>query len=104
MLQVEVRRRLGVFSLDVSFTVEANEILAVHGPSGSGKTTLINLLAGLERPDSGRIVIRDRVLFDSDGGINVKPEARRIGYVFSGLPLVSTPFGRIQSPIRTAPA
>jgi molybdate transport system ATP-binding protein len=82
MLQVQVRRRLGAFSLDVSFTVQANEILAVHGPSGSGKTTLINLLAGLERPDSGRIVIDDRVLFDSSGGVDVKPEARRIGYVF----------------------
>ena len=82
MLQVQVCRHLGAFSLDVSFSVEANEILAVHGPSGSGKTTLINLLAGLERPDSGRIVIDDRVLFDSARGIDVKPEARRIGYVF----------------------
>jgi len=82
MLQVQVCRRLGAFSLDVNFNVDANEILAVHGPSGSGKTTLINLLAGLERPDSGRIVIDDRVLFDSAGGIDVKPEARRIGYVF----------------------
>jgi molybdate transport system ATP-binding protein len=82
MLQVDVRRRLGMFHLDVSFNVKANEILAVHGPSGSGKTTLINLLAGLERPDSGRIVIDGRVLFDSTSGVNVKPEARRIGYVF----------------------
>ena len=82
MLQVEIRRRLGAFCLDVSFTVEANEILAVHGPSGSGKTTLINLLAGLERPDSGRIVIDSRVLFDSVSGVDVKPEVRHIGYVF----------------------
>lgn len=82
MLQVDVRRRLGTFHLDVSFKVDANAILAVHGPSGSGKTTLINLLAGLERPDSGRIVIDGRVLFDSASGVDVKPEARRIGYVF----------------------
>jgi len=82
MLQVHVRRRNGAFQLDVGFTVDARQILAVHGPSGSGKTTLINLLAGLERPDSGRIVIDNRVLFDSARGIDVKPEARRIGYVF----------------------
>jgi molybdate transport system ATP-binding protein len=82
MLQVQVCRRLGAFCLDVSFNVEANEILAVHGRSGSGKTTLINLLAGLERPDSGHIVIDGRVLFDSEKGVDVKPEARRIGYVF----------------------
>jgi molybdate transport system ATP-binding protein len=82
MLQVRVRRNIGAFHLDVSFEVDAHEILAVHGPSGSGKTTLINLLAGLERPDSGRIVIDDRVLFDSETGIDLKPEARRIGYVF----------------------
>ncbi len=82
MLQVHVTRRNGDFLLDVGFSVDARQILAVHGPSGSGKTTLINLLAGLERPDSGRIVIDDRVLFDSVKGIDVKPEARRIGYVF----------------------
>jgi len=82
MLHVRVRRNIGAFHLDVGFDVDAHEILAVHGPSGSGKTTLINLLAGLERPDSGRIVIDNRVLFDSVKGINVKPEARRIGYVF----------------------
>ena len=82
MLQVHVSRRNGDFLLDVGFSVDSRQILAVHGPSGSGKTTLINLLAGLERPDSGRIVIDDRVLFDSVKGIDVKPEARRIGYVF----------------------
>lgn len=82
MLQVHVCRRNGSFLLDVDFSVDAHQILAVHGPSGSGKTTLINLLAGLERPDSGHIVIGNRVLFDSATGIDVKPEARGIGYVF----------------------
>lgn len=82
MLHVHVRRRIGALDLDVSFTVDTDEILAVHGPSGSGKTTLINLLAGLERPDSGRIVVGERVLFDSAAGIDVRPEARQVGYVF----------------------
>ena len=82
MLQVCVSRRLGALRLDVEFDVGASEILAVHGPSGSGKTTLVNVLAGLERPDRGRIVIGERVLFDSERGIDVKPETRRVGYVF----------------------
>ena len=82
MLQVQVHRHIGTFDLDVRFDVEAREILAVHGPSGSGKTTLINLIAGLQRPDGGRIVVDGRVLFDSAERINVRPEARRVGYVF----------------------
>ncbi len=82
MLQVQVHRHIGTFDLDVRLDVEAHEILAVHGPSGSGKTTLINLIAGLQRPDGGRIVVDGRVLFDSAERINVRPEARRVGYVF----------------------
>ena len=56
--------------------------LALVGPSGGGKTTLLNMVAGLVTPDSGRIVIGDAVLFDSATGVNLKPPARRIGYVF----------------------
>ena len=82
MLDVRVRRRLGALDLDVGFAVEDDEILAVQGPSGSGKTTLVNLLAGLDRPDAGRIVVDGRVLFCSDTGVDVRPQARRIGYVF----------------------
>ena len=82
MLQVQVHRHIGTFDLDVRFDVEAREILAVHGPSGSGKTTLINLIAGLQRPDGGRIVVDGRILFDSAQRINIRPEARHVGYVF----------------------
>ena len=82
MLQVRVRRRLGSFDLDVAVAVAAQQILAVHGPSGAGKTTLINLIAGLLRPDAGRIVVDGRVLFDDARGIDLKPAARRVGYVF----------------------
>ncbi len=82
MLEVRVRRRLATFDLDVTFAVEGAEILAVHGPSGAGKTTLVNLIAGLDRPDRGRIVADGRVLFDDAAGIDVAPAARRIGYVF----------------------
>ncbi|HEY4997772.1 MAG TPA: molybdenum ABC transporter ATP-binding protein, partial [Usitatibacter sp.] len=56
--------------------------VALFGRSGSGKTTLVESLAGLVRPASGRIVVDGRVLFDSRRGVDLAPEARRVGYVF----------------------
>ncbi|MCX5495138.1 molybdenum ABC transporter ATP-binding protein [Kaistia dalseonensis] len=80
-LSIAVRRRLGNFALDVSF--EAGDgITVLFGRSGSGKTTLVNLIAGLARPDHGRIAIGDHVLVDTERGIFLPPPARRIGYVF----------------------
>jgi molybdate transport system ATP-binding protein len=69
------------FECDLAFRTEAR-VTAVLGPSGSGKTSLLSMLAGLRKPASGRIRFGDRVLFDSAAGINVRPETRRIGYVF----------------------
>jgi molybdate transport system ATP-binding protein len=81
MLDVDVRRRFGDFLLKARFQA-AGGVTALFGRSGSGKTSLVNLLAGLERPEAGRIAIDDQVLFDKDRGIDVPPERRRIGYVF----------------------
>jgi molybdate transport system ATP-binding protein len=69
------------FSLNFSFA--ANDgVTALVGPSGSGKTTVLNLIAGLLKPDAGKIVLRDQVLFDSSTMSNQPPEQRGIGYVF----------------------
>ncbi len=81
MIEVDVRRRLSALDLDVRFTA-AGGITALFGRSGAGKTTVVNMLAGLERPDEGRIAVDDRVLFDRDRGIDFAPERRRLGYVF----------------------
>lgn len=81
MLEVDVRRRLGDFELQTRFTAEAG-LTAFFGRSGAGKTSLVNMLAGLERPDSGRIAIDGHVLFDSATGTDTPPERRRLGYVF----------------------
>lgn len=62
-------------------------LAAVTGPSGAGKTTLLNCIAGLIRPDSGRVEIGGQVLFDSQAGIDLPPERRRLGYVFQDLRL-----------------
>ena len=81
MLELSVRRRQGDFLVNVTLSAGAG-VTALFGPSGSGKTSVINMVAGLARPDSGRIVVDGRVLFDSDAGIDVAPEQRRLGYVF----------------------
>jgi molybdate transport system ATP-binding protein len=74
------------FVLDVSIEVPRG-ITILFGPSGAGKSTLLDCIAGLARPDEGRIVTGEKVLFDSDAGVNCPPRARRIAYVFQTLAL-----------------
>jgi molybdate transport system ATP-binding protein len=69
------------FALDFAFVAEGG-VTALVGPSGCGKTTILNLIAGLLRPEDGRIVLVGRKLFCSASGINLAPEDRRVGYVF----------------------
>ena len=80
MLSVAVKKNLGDFALDAAF--ESAGAAALFGPSGSGKTSLINMIAGLMRPDEGRIALDGDVLFDAAARIDVKPWKRRIGTVF----------------------
>jgi molybdate transport system ATP-binding protein len=82
MLEVAAEKRLGVFRVNARFSCETAGIVALFGRSGAGKTTLINMLAGLLRPDQGRIAINGTVLFDSRSGLDLPPERRRLGYVF----------------------
>jgi molybdate transport system ATP-binding protein len=69
------------FQLDAAFSTRTS-VTILSGPSGSGKTTILSILAGLLRPDRGRIRLDSTVLYDSERGIDLPPEARRIGYVF----------------------
>ena len=80
-LDVDVARKLGAFRIDAQLSCEGG-LLALFGPSGAGKTSLINLIAGLLRPDRGRVAIDADVLFDSKFGIDVPVHRRRVGYVF----------------------
>jgi molybdate transport system ATP-binding protein len=80
-LAVEVRHRLCDFTLDAAFS-SAGRLTALFGPSGSGKTSLVNLIAGLARPESGRIEVDGRVLLDTAARAFVPAHRRRIGYVF----------------------
>jgi molybdate transport system ATP-binding protein len=81
MLAVQAEKQLGEFAVNVSFTSDT-AATALFGPSGAGKTSVINMIAGLLKPERGRIVLGDDVLFDSATGINVPAWRRRIGYVF----------------------
>jgi molybdate transport system ATP-binding protein len=82
MLDIQVVRQIGIFRVDAAFQTQDAGITALFGASGTGKTSVINMVAGLSRPDKGRIVVEDRVLFDSDRGIDLPPEKRSIGYIF----------------------
>jgi molybdate transport system ATP-binding protein len=80
-LTVDIERRLGAFRLKTAF--EAGEgVTALFGRSGAGKTSVVNAIAGILRPDRGRIVINGGPVFDSERGIDVPTPRRRIGYVF----------------------
>ena len=81
MLSVAITHRLGAFTLDVAFEAEAG-LTVLFGRSGAGKTSLVNAIAGLIRPDRGRVEIDGTVLTDTEARIFLPPHRRRIGYVF----------------------
>lgn len=80
-LDVSLRSRVGAFDLRAQFTADPG-ITALFGHSGAGKTTILKMIAGLTRPDSGRIVADGRVLLDTDNGIDLPSHQRRVGMVF----------------------
>ncbi|HEX9016509.1 MAG TPA: ABC transporter ATP-binding protein [Chloroflexota bacterium] len=87
MLDATIRKSLAGFNLDVSLSV-GDGMVAIFGPSGSGKSLTLQCIAGLLRPDAGRIAINGRTVFDSECGVNVRPQDRRIGYVFQDYALL----------------
>ena len=84
-----VTKRWGKFYAveDLSLTIKDNSFVTLLGPSGCGKTTTLRMIAGLETPTSGRISIGDQVVFDSEMGINVPANKRRVGFLFQNYAL-----------------
>lgn len=81
MLELDVRWQRGEFSLQIKATADAS-VTGICGPSGAGKSTLLALIAGLQKPDAGRIVLDEVTLVDTAAGIFLPAEQRHIGYVF----------------------
>ena len=81
-LELRFSHPLRSFVASAELRVERGETLALVGPSGAGKTTTLRVVAGLLRPESGRVVLDDRVLLDTGRRVDVEPERRRVGYLF----------------------
>jgi ABC-type sulfate/molybdate transport systems ATPase subunit len=80
-LDLDVALPLRPFRLELALAV-GRETVALVGPSGAGKTSVLRTIAGLARPERGRIALDGRVLFDAGAGLDLPPEERRVGYVF----------------------
>ena len=80
-LFVDIEKKLASFDLRMKFEMQ-DEVLALLGGAGSGKSMTLKCIAGIEKPDKGRIILDGRVLFDSEKHINLKPQDRGVGYLF----------------------
>ena len=85
-LSVHIRKKLGNFHLAVDLE-HSDGITGILGASGCGKSLTLKAVAGIMRPDEGRIVLNGRVLFDSEEGICIKPQEREVGYLFQNYAL-----------------
>ncbi len=110
MLEVDIEHRLGAFELDVHFH-SGRGLTALFGRSGAGKTSIINSIAGLIRPERGRVVIDGSVLIDTNRNVFIPTHRRRVGYVFQEGRLFphltvrhNLSFGRWFAPRRDGPA
>lgn len=80
-VEIALRHRIGAFELDAAFATRGG-VTALFGPSGAGKSSIVNAIAGLMRPRQGRVALDGRVLLDTEAGLCVPAERRRIAVVF----------------------
>lgn len=86
MIQINITKPLhtaeGTINLTVNKEIQNGDFLTLFGKSGSGKTTLLRIIAGLETPQSGQIIVDGEIWFDSSKNINLTPQKRNVGFVF----------------------
>ncbi len=91
MIEINVHKKLhgsdGLMDLNVHIFIEKNQLITLNGASGTGKTTTLRMLAGLTTPDNGLIRVGDNTWFDAQQKINLKPQKRKIGFVFQDFAL-----------------
>ncbi|WP_243008891.1 ATP-binding cassette domain-containing protein [Clostridium sp. AM58-1XD] len=80
-LYAKIKKKMGAFELDTEIDLEKGT-LGILGASGCGKSMTLKCIAGIERPDEGRIVLNGKVLFDSHQKVDLKPQERHVGYLF----------------------
>ena len=85
-LQVDIKKNWKDFSLDVRFDLDIGP-LGILGASGCGNSMTLKCIAGIWRPDAGKSVLNGRTLFDSEKKIDLKPQKRRVGYLFQDFAL-----------------
>ena len=85
-LFVDIHKKLGKFALDASFETPG-DVTGLLGASGSGKSMTLKCIAGIEKPDHGRIVLDGVTLFDSERRINLSPQERKVGFLFQNYAL-----------------
>ncbi len=85
-LELDIKKKLPGFQLDIKLEA-AHETIGILGASGSGKTMLLRCIAGLVKPDEGRIVMNGRILYDSEKKINLHPRERKTGFLFQNYAL-----------------
>ena len=88
-ISVDIEKKLHGFTLKVKLESDGSP-MGILGASGSGKSMTLRCIAGIQTPDSGRIVVNDKVLFDSEKKINLKPQERKVGYLFQNYALFPT--------------
>ena len=86
---VNLTKRWGNFYAveNLNLVIDDNSFVTLLGPSGCGKTTTLRMIAGLETPTSGKIIIGDTVVFDSEKGINIPASKRKVGFLFQNYAL-----------------
>ena len=85
-LQAKIKKKFSGFTLDVEFETKEG-CMGILGASGCGKSMTLKCIAGIEKPDSGKIVLNGRVLFDSEKKINLPVQKRNVGYLFQNYAL-----------------
>ncbi|WP_049690173.1 sulfate/molybdate ABC transporter ATP-binding protein [Anaerococcus jeddahensis] len=101
MLEVDIKKNFGNFKLDAKFTNE-NGILGILGASGSGKSLTLKAIAGIIKPDYGKIILNGRILFDKEKKINIPTKDRKVAYLFQDYALFPnmTVYENIQTGLR----
>ena len=80
-IYLDIEKKLDGFTLRIQLDAD-NIPIALLGASGSGKSMTLRCIAGIERPDRGKIIIDGKTVFDSEQHINLKPQKRQVGFIF----------------------